>query len=95
MNRPSMGKTVTAWPQPDACERLHMNWGYVEDQGNILVIVDAGSGVIKTFHVRNRTSETVKVCISQIFAMFGIPKTLISDNSAEFLVMTLNSGVNH
>ena len=46
MNRPSMGKTVSAWPEADVWERLLMNWGYVNDQGNILVIVDGGSGWI-------------------------------------------------
>ena len=79
MNRPSLGKTVSSWPEADVWERLPMNWGYVQDQGNILVIVDAGSGWIEAFPVGNRTSETVKIHLSQIFARFGIPKTLVSD----------------
>ena len=41
MNRICLGKTVSAWPEADVKERLHMDWGYVKDQGNILVIVDA------------------------------------------------------
>ena len=44
LNRPGLGKTVSTWPEADVWERLHMDWGYVRDQGNILVIVDAGSG---------------------------------------------------
>ena len=44
MNRPSLGKTVSTWPEADVWERFHMDWNYVKDQGNILVIVDAGSG---------------------------------------------------
>ena len=85
MNGPSLGKTVSTWPEADVWERLHMNWGYVKDQGNILVIVDAGSGWIEAFPVGNRTSETVKIHLSQIFARFGIPKTLVSDNGPEFV----------
>ena len=85
MNRPSLGKTVSTWPEADVWERLHMNWGYVKDQGNILVIVDAGSGWIEAFLAGNRTSETVKIYLSQIFARFGIPKTLVSDNGPEFV----------
>ena len=55
MNRPSLGKTVSTWPEADVWERLHMDWGYVKDQGNILVIVDAGSGWIEAFPAVNRT----------------------------------------
>ena len=72
-----------------------MDWGYVKDQGNILVIVDAGSGWIEAFPVGNSTSETVKIHLSQIFARFGIPKNLVSDNGPEFVSGDLNSGVNH
>ena len=85
MIRPSLGKTVSTWPAADVWERLHMYWGYVKDQCIILVIVDAGSGWMEGFPAGNRTSETVKVCLGQIFARFGIPKTLLSDNGLEFL----------
>ena len=84
-NRPSLGKTVSTWPEGEVWERLHMNWGYVKDQGNILVIVDAGSGWIEAFSAGNRTSQTVKVYLSQIFARFGISRTLVSDNGPEFV----------
>ena len=83
MNRLSLGKTVSAWPESDVWERLHMDWGNIKDNGNILVILDAGSGWIEVFPAGNRTSETVKVYLSQIFARFGIPKTLVSDNGPE------------
>ena len=84
-NRPSLGKTVSTWPEAEVWERLHMDWGYVKDQGNILVIVNAGSGWIEAFPAGNRTSQTVKVYLSQIFARFGIPRTLVSDNGPEFV----------
>ena len=54
--------------------------GYVKDQCNVLVIVDAGSGWLEAFAAGKRTSETVKVYLSQIFARFGISKSLLSDN---------------
>ena len=85
-NRPSVGrKTVSTWPEAVVLERLDMNWGYVKDQGNIFVIVDAGSGWIEAFPAGNRTSQTVKVLLSQIFAKFGIPRILVSDNGPEFV----------
>ena len=62
-----------------------MDWGYVNDQGKILVIVDAGSGWIEDFPAGNRTSQTVKVYLSQIFAKFGIKRTIVSDNGPEFV----------
>ena len=85
LNRPSLGKTVSKWPEAYVWERLHINWGYVKDQGNILVIVDAGSGWIEAFPAGNRTSETVKIYLSQTFARFGIPKTVVSDYGPEFI----------
>ena len=60
MNRSSLGRTVSAWSQADVRELLHMDWVYVKDKGNILVIVDAGSGWIEDFPAGNRISETVK-----------------------------------
>ena len=81
LNRPSLGKT----PEADAWKRLHVDWGYVKDQGNILVIVDAGSGWTEAFPAGNRTSETVKIYLSQIFARFWKPKTLVSDNVPELV----------
>ena len=61
MNRPSLGKTVYTWPQADVWERFHMYWGYVKNQVNILVTVDAGFDLIEAFSAGNITSETVKV----------------------------------
>ena len=46
----------------------------------ILDILDAGSGWIEAFPV-----GAVKVHLSQNFARFGIPRTLVSDNSPEFV----------
>ena len=55
MNWPSLGKRVSTWPETDAWERLHMGWGFVKDQCNILVIVDAVSGWIEAFTAGNAT----------------------------------------
>ena len=42
MTRPSLGKTVSVWPEVDVWERLHMDWGYVKSKGNMLTRVLAG-----------------------------------------------------
>ena len=61
MDRPSLGKTVSTWPEADVWERLYLDWGYVKNQGNILIIVDAVSGWINFSPLENRTYEKVKV----------------------------------
>ena len=73
LNRLSLGKTVFTWPEADVWERLHMDWAYFKDQGKIIGIIDAVSGWLEAFPAENRTSETVKVYLHQIFARFGIP----------------------
>ena len=63
-----------------------MDWGYVKDESDILVFLDAGFGWIEAFPAENRTSETVILYLSQIFARFGISKTLLFDNGPKFVI---------
>ena len=69
-----------------------MDCGYVKDEGSILVKVDAGSCWIEAFPAGNRTSQTVKAYLRQIFARFGIPKTLVSNYGTEFVSGDLKWG---
>ena len=41
--------------------KLHIDRGYVNDQGNCSMKVGVGSGWIVAFHARNRFSQAVKV----------------------------------
>ena len=75
----------SSFEEAEVWERLHLDWGYVKDQANILLIVDAGSSWLEAFPAGNRTSQTVKVHMSQIFARFGIPRIFVSDNGPEFV----------
>ena len=63
MNKAGLGKTLSTWAEADVWERLLRDWGFVKDQGNILLIFDAGSGWI-AFPAANRTSESFKVYLS-------------------------------
>ena len=67
MNRPGLGITVSTWPEANIWEQLHLDLDCVKDQGTILVTVDVGSVWIEDFPGGNRTSETVKVYLSQVF----------------------------
>ena len=62
-----------------------MDYGYIKDQGIILVIIDARSGWVEAFPAGNKTSQTVKVYLSHISGKFGIPQTLVSDNDPDLV----------
>ena len=47
--RPRTEKSINTWPDAQPWERLHMDWAYIQEVGNILVIVDTGSGWIEAF----------------------------------------------
>ena len=42
--RPRTEKSINTWPDAQPWERLHMNWACIQEVGNNLIIVDAGSG---------------------------------------------------
>ena len=79
--RPRTEKSNDTWPDAQTWERLYMDWAYIQEVGNILIIVDADSGWIKAFISGNRPTEKVIHCLSTLFERFGIPHTLVSDNA--------------
>ena len=85
MLRPRVQKQIDTWPHADIWERIHMDWAYVKDHGNILIIVDAGSGWIEAFPCNDRSTANVIKCLSATFARFGVPYKLVSDNAKEFI----------
>jgi len=93
--RPQNDKSVHHWPDCNVFERVHIDFAYVENVGNIFVLVDAHSTWIEAFATTDRSTETVKKCLRSVFTRFGIPKLLVSDNAPEFvseeLVRWLNS----
>jgi transposase InsO family protein len=83
--RPRLEKSVDQWPEAKPWERLHMDWAHIPEVGNILIIVDAGTGWIEAFICGDRPTENVIKRLSAIFARFGVPFTLVSDNAKEFV----------
>ena len=83
-------KSVNHWPSCNPFERLHMDWAYVKDVGNILIIIDASTGWIEAFHSQDRTTEFVIKCLRAVFTRFGIPCTVVSDNAKEFISDRIN-----
>lgn len=83
--RPNIMKTCNKWPNAEPFERMHMDWAYIKDAGNVLIVVDAGTGWIEAFQTHNRSTVTVINCLRTVFTRFGIPKLLVSDNAPEFI----------
>lgn len=77
--------TTHRWPtSAKPWSRLHMDWAYHKLGGNILVLVDSTSGWLEAAVCANRTTNSVIDHLRAIFARFGIPATLVTDNAPEF-----------
>ena len=62
-----------------------MDWAYIQEAGNILIIVDAGSGWMEAIICGERPAETVLQCLCATFGRFGVPRTLVTDDAKEFI----------
>ena len=61
------------------------DWAHIKKQGKIWFVSDAESGWIEAFPTNDRTTLTLRKCRSAVFARFGVPKTLVSDNGLELV----------
>ena len=78
-------KTRDTWSKEDGpWQRLHLDWAFHKVTGNILIIADSYSGWLEALSCSNRTTSTVIDSIRPIFARFGIPLTVVTDNAPEF-----------
>ena len=66
-NRPATSRSVDQWPPSSPFQRIHMDWAFFPDAGNVLVIVDSGSGWIEAFRCQDRTSQIVIKCLRTVF----------------------------
>jgi hypothetical protein len=90
-SRPRVESHRSEWPKTGPRERWHIDWAYIKDVGEILIMVDAGSGWIEAKLCPNRETDSVIACLSALFGVFGIPKTVVSDNAKEFVSDALSS----
>ena len=93
--RPQAQKVVDHWPPAEKFERLHMDWAYVRSIGEILIIVDAGTGWIEAFRLPSRDSCEVIRALRTVFSRFGIPKLIVSDNAKEFISNEINQWLSY
>eukprot|EP00733_Pompholyxophrys_punicea_P001420 Pompholyxophrys_punicea_v1_NODE_703_length_1427_cov_13.845481.p1 type:complete len:150 gc:universal NODE_703_length_1427_cov_13.845481:723-1172(+) len=93
--RPNLAAEIDHWPHADPWERLHI-YGLgprTTRDIHMHIVVDAGSGWIEACLCANRTAETVKEHLTEIFSHQGIPHTIISDNAPEFVTLSDNGSL--
>lgn len=88
-----------SWPtRPWA--RLHLDYAGPVEGKMILILVDAHSKWIEAICTHGSTSTVVIDELRTLFAQFGLPETIVTDNgpcfvSAEFETFLLRNGIKH
>ena len=80
--------------------RLHIDFAGLFENKMILVLIDAHSKWIEAFCTQNATSNDVIAKLRPLFATFGVPETIVSDNgtcfvSEEFEHFLIQNGIKH
>ncbi|XP_037930890.1 uncharacterized protein K02A2.6-like [Teleopsis dalmanni] len=87
--------TLHPWPKPsDSWERLHIDYAGPIDSYFFLVVIDAFSKWPEIPEMATISS------LKEIFARFGLPKTIVSDNGTQFVShqfqqFLAENGINH
>eukprot|EP00733_Pompholyxophrys_punicea_P001008 Pompholyxophrys_punicea_v1_NODE_416_length_2017_cov_2.186544.p3 type:complete len:112 gc:universal NODE_416_length_2017_cov_2.186544:1428-1093(-) len=55
--RPRTVGSTSTWPTSQPWERVHFDWAHGPNQGDIFILVDAGSGWIEAVLSRSRDAE--------------------------------------
>ena len=76
---------LTPWPVENSpWNRIHLDFlGPIQNQV-ILIITDSFSKWIEAFPMINMTSHAVIVKLREVFARFGLPRSIVSDNQTCF-----------
>lgn len=84
--------TSPTWDRPTVpWDTIHLDFAGPVDGQVYLVVVDAYSKWLEVRAVRNMTSSTVICELRNIFATFGIPRKVMSDNGTAFISQEIKS----
>ena len=67
-HRPTLKDSTDKWKEYGPWERLHTDWLYEQENGNVPVIADAGSGWLEGFPCTERSTGNVVRCLRTIFS---------------------------
>ncbi|XP_062537789.1 uncharacterized protein K02A2.6-like [Armigeres subalbatus] len=77
--------TLESWPAPSKpWSRIHIDYAGPVDGVYFLVVVDPFSKWPEVFATRTTTASTTTRLLYELFATFGIPETIVSDNGPQF-----------
>ena len=72
------------WPKDRPWGRIHLDFGEPRQGEYFLVAVDAETKWMEAWWVPNTSTESVINCLSELFAKFGDPDLIVSDNGTAF-----------
>ena len=76
---------IHMWPKKGVPRtRVHMDRVHIRDIGLFLILVDSFWDWPEIIKVRNRKATIVRQISKTIFARYGVPKTILTDNTPEF-----------
>ncbi|XP_070377216.1 uncharacterized protein [Dermacentor albipictus] len=73
-----------SWPT-SPWQRVHVDFAGPFQNTMLLVVVDAHSKWPEVFEMRSTTTESTIRCLTELFARFGYPETIVSDNGPQFV----------
>ncbi|MFG1588194.1 DDE-type integrase/transposase/recombinase [Staphylococcus aureus] len=76
---------LAPWPEPSGpWERIHIDFAGPMEGWMFLIVVDAYSRWPEVVQVRSATTSSTLIELNRMFARYGNPKTLVSDNGTQF-----------
>ncbi|XP_049275984.1 uncharacterized protein K02A2.6-like [Rhipicephalus sanguineus] len=72
-----------SWPSVP-WQRIHIDFAGPFQQSMFLIVVDAHSKWPEVFLMRSTTTDATIECLRDVFARFGFPETIVSDNGPQF-----------
>lgn len=95
------GHVLHSWPWPSRpWSRLHLDFLGPINGVTYLVVVDSCSKWIEAIRMKRTTASAVIAALRDLWAKFGLPKQIVSDNgppfsSSEFQIFLTHNGIEH
>lgn len=98
-NPPRVKVCLWKWPGKP-WERIHIDFLGPFRSKYYLVVIDSHSKWLEVFTLKSITAEKTIVCLKSLFARFGLPDLVVSDNgrqfcSSDFQVFLQSNGIKH